>query len=119
MPSAINLFRSFEQMVERQPHHAAVVDCDSRQTLLYTQLLSDVERLAAELSAAGVRAGDCIGLHLPSGLNYLLTTYALWRCGACVVPIPIELAIQEKRQICDRICIHGVISNANGAGVLK
>ena len=76
----------------------------------YAELLGRVDGLAKRLEAAGIGPGACVGLHVASGLNYIIRTYALWKLGACVVPIPLELAPREKRQICQRIAIDTIVS---------
>jgi len=65
------------------------------------------------LKARGVKAQSCVGLHYPNGLEYITLTYAIWGCGACVVPIPTELSSQEKQQIFENIAIDAVISKAD------
>jgi long-chain acyl-CoA synthetase len=119
MRTALNLSQVLRRTAKRRPHHAAIVDCDSRRTFSYGEMLAEIDRLAAEFAAAGVCPGDCIALHIPSGRNYLLATYALWSCGACVVPIPIELAPPEKRQIFERIALNGAVTSAGGAGFAR
>ena len=59
---------------------------------------------------AGIDSGMNIGLHYPSGRGYIAFTYALWLCGACVTPIPMELADEEKQQIAHHIEMSAVIS---------
>jgi len=112
----MNLFEVFRETARRHPDHAALIDGDRRDVVSYRELLQEVEQFAAQLSRAGVRAGDCIGLHVPSGRNYLVATYALWQCGACVVPIPIELTACEKQLVCSKIALDAVVSSALAVG---
>jgi long-chain acyl-CoA synthetase len=39
----------------------------------------------------------------------------VWRCGGCVVPIPVELAAPEKQEICREISLDLVISEGRAA----
>ena len=105
-----NLYQVLKATAERQPSQIAICDCEKRVSVTYTDLIGRIDSLAEQLISAGVRPGECVGLHLASGADYIITTYALWKMGACVVPIPLELAPREKRQICKRISIHTVIS---------
>ena len=57
-----------------------------------------------------MREGDSVGLHCPSGVHYIINTYAIWRCGASVVPIPNELAAPEKQTILRTIALPWMIS---------
>jgi len=106
----LNLFQIFRATAERQPDHVAIVDCDRRENVTYRALVQEIDHFAAGLVRAGVRPGDCVGLHVPSGRGYIVATYALWQCGACVVPIPIELTPSEKQLVCAKIALDSIIS---------
>jgi long-chain acyl-CoA synthetase len=106
-----NLYQVLKATAQRQPDQTAVVDCDKRVTVTYADLLQRIDSLASHLHETEIRPGACVGLHIASGLNYIITTYALWKLGACVVPIPLELAPREKRQICQRIAIGTIVSS--------
>src|SRR5262249_38287226 len=71
------------------------------------------------LRAAGLRPGGCVGLHLPSGADYILFTYAVWRSGGCVVPLPVELTAPEKQEIVREIALDWVISERGSASFLQ
>ncbi len=107
-----NLFEVFRQMAKRRPRQIALVDCDLQECMSYGELLEEVERFAQCLQRGKLRAGQCIGLHVPSGRNYILATYAAWKCGVCVVPIPMELSTLEKQLICASIAQHGMLTCA-------
>ena len=111
----INLFEIFRSTARRQPQHVATIDYQRRRCDTYLQLLQDVERLGALLEQAGVRAEDCVGLHVPSGRAYMVATYAVWQCGACVVPIPLELTFREKHLICSKIAMNALVSSGNSS----
>ena len=51
-------------------------------TLTYARLLDQVDRLAAALTAAGVRPGDSVVVSLPNIPNVVIALYALNRIGA-------------------------------------
>jgi long-chain acyl-CoA synthetase len=77
--------------------------------------LDDAVNTAGDrLRRTGLRPGDCVGLHVPSGVPYIVCTYAAWRCGACVVPIPVELTTSEKGQICRDIALDYVVTARRG-----
>ncbi|TWU26040.1 class I adenylate-forming enzyme family protein [Bythopirellula polymerisocia] len=114
-----NLYQVLKATVQRQPAHIAVSDCENYSSVTYAQLLGRIDGLAKRLQAAGIGPGSCVGLHAASGLNYMIRTYALWKLGACVVPIPLELAPREKRQICQRIAIDTIVSSDRAIGFLS
>jgi O-succinylbenzoic acid--CoA ligase len=53
------------------------------------------DRMAARLTAAGIRAGDRVALLLHNGIPFVLFTHALARLGAIMVPLNTRLAPPE------------------------
>ena len=107
---ALNLDTVFRETADRQPEQPVVVGGPQGDRLTYRQLSQRIDQIAKRLAECGLRAGDTVGLHCPSGLDYILFNYAVWRAGGCVVPIPVELAEDEKREIGRRIALRFVIS---------
>ncbi|WP_426998881.1 Pls/PosA family non-ribosomal peptide synthetase [Pseudarthrobacter sp. N5] len=61
---------------------------DGRTSLSYAQLMSAVRARARELHAAGLGAGDKIGVRIPSGTNQLyISILAVLLIGAAYVPV--------------------------------
>jgi long-chain acyl-CoA synthetase len=105
----------FRETAARQPDHPAIVGPRADAAMTYRQLDEAIEAASAALDAAGVKRGSCIGLHVPSSPQYIIWNYAIWRRGGCVVPIPVELADDEKAQICRQIALGAVISRPDAA----
>jgi long-chain acyl-CoA synthetase len=112
---ALNLYRLFRRTARGQPGSPAILGPGPDDGLTYRQLDDAIRSAGGLLRGAGVRPGDAVGLHCPSGAEYVLLNYAVWWCGGCVVPIPPELATNEKAQICREICLRFVISPERGA----
>ena len=106
-----NLYQQFLATAERQPRQAAVIGPRSGTALSYGELNEAIVRASEWLRTAGVRPGDCVGLHYPSTPQYIIYTYAIWRCGGSVVPIPPELTAPEKREICRCLALDCVITS--------
>src|SRR5690625_5343535 len=71
-------------------------------TTTYRELAAQVDRAAALLSAAGVRAGDRVALVLPNCPQHVVAFYAVLRLGAVVAehnPLasPAELRAQDRK----------------------
>ncbi|NKB65372.1 MAG: AMP-binding protein [Gammaproteobacteria bacterium] len=107
----MNLFDVFLETVRRQPDHPLIIT--SMETHTYQSFQIQVERLIEKLGDQGVESGQCIGLHYPNSPDYIRLTYAIWGCGACVVPIPVELSASEKAQIFHNIHMDAVISKSD------
>jgi long-chain acyl-CoA synthetase len=78
----------------------------------YSDLDESIAEMAAALESADVRPGACVGIHVPSGIDTIVTTYAVWRRGACAVPIPTELSDEEKLEICRTIAIDFLVATS-------
>jgi long-chain acyl-CoA synthetase len=111
----LNLAELFRRQATAQAKHPAILGPQEGSIASYAELQAEMETLAAQLRTAGIQPGMNIGLHYPGGQGYIAFTYALWLCGACVTPVPMELADEEKQQIFRYIAIDGVISTAEYA----
>lgn len=83
----------FRSAVARQPERIALVDEHRRMT--YRSLASDVERIAAGLSALGVAQGDRVGLLAGNRCEFMVAVLACVRLGAIFVPISTRSARPE------------------------
>jgi long-chain acyl-CoA synthetase len=115
----MNLVELLDATVARQPEHPAIVGPAEGETLSYAQFKARVDETAQQLARHGVKPGHCVGLHCPSGRDYISLTYAIWRLGACVVPIPTELSAEEKMRVCQGIALDHVLSDRGGQRVLE
>jgi long-chain acyl-CoA synthetase len=115
---SLNLYDQLHQSALRWPDHAAVVGPLASDAISYRALAEAVCAVSGELRAAGVQAGDCVGLHCPSSAQYIIYTYAVWRCGGCVIPLPMELAADEKQGICRCLAMDYVLSRRRESAFL-
>ncbi|MCG8615927.1 MAG: acyl--CoA ligase [Desulfobacterales bacterium] len=113
----LNLADLFFQQADANPDHPVILGEDT--CITYGDLHRNIRHLTERLQTAGVVKGMNIGLHVPSGTDYIAMTYALWACGVSVTPIPAELADEEKRGILKHISIDQVISPAGTGGVFQ
>jgi long-chain acyl-CoA synthetase len=116
---SLNLYDQLHQSALRWPEQAAVVGPLATDAISYRALDETVCAVSGELRAAGVQSGDCIGLHYPSSAQYIIYTYAIWRCGGCVIPLPMELAADEKREICRCLAMDYVVTRRRGNAFLE
>ena len=111
----MNLYDIFAETVRRQPAHLAIVGPRDTVSMSYSELDSAIGQAATVLQKAGVGKGNCIGLNYSSGAEYIILTYAVWKCGGCVVPIPTELTATEKSEICREISLGHLLSDKRNA----
>jgi acyl-CoA synthetase len=60
----------------------------SGHTLRYRELEDQASRLAAFLAASGVGVGDVVTMHLPNWWQTAVVTYATFKLGAVINPLP-------------------------------
>ncbi|MFH9477097.1 amino acid adenylation domain-containing protein [Streptomyces anulatus] len=92
-PAAPRLDQLLADAARDHPDRPAV-EADGR-TLTYAELERTVGELADALTAAGVRPGDRVGIHLPKSIEAVLGIYAVLRSGA--VAAPLDMAAPPER----------------------
>jgi long-chain acyl-CoA synthetase len=107
------MFSIVEAIRERaQPEATALVQKD--RSLSYRELLERCDAIAATLRPHLVAEPGRvdrlrIGVHFPSCLDYVPLALATLAAGACFVPIPDELAEEEKRELLTRTALDVVL----------
>jgi acyl-coenzyme A synthetase/AMP-(fatty) acid ligase len=75
----------------RDPHKLAIVDVDQDRSISFGALEVAITDIAAALRQKGVRKGSRVLLLSEERMEKLLLWLAIWRLGAVVVPLNIEL----------------------------
>ncbi|MFE3454000.1 Pls/PosA family non-ribosomal peptide synthetase [Nonomuraea sp. NPDC059194] len=99
-------------------HPGAPALDDGQVSLTYAELAAHVRRLAGELTEAGVRRGDRVGVRVPSGtVGLYITILAVLSAGAAYVPVDAddpderaELVFSEagvRAVVTDKITMYG------------
>jgi acyl-CoA synthetase (AMP-forming)/AMP-acid ligase II len=79
----------------------ALGEAEGERTWTYAELWRDVERLAGELGARGVRPGETVVFQLFNGPEFALTWLAAMRLGAIPTPINFRLSPGETAHVLD------------------
>jgi len=79
----------------------ALSEADAARAWTYAELWRDVERLAGELGARGVRPGETVVFQLFNGPEFALTWLAAMRLGAVATPINFRLSAGETAHVLD------------------
>ncbi|HEY5273817.1 MAG TPA: amino acid adenylation domain-containing protein [Acidimicrobiales bacterium] len=96
-----------------EPDHIALQDLDAE--LTYAELVEAAARLAAGLSARGVRQGDRVALLLPNSVDFVVAALASLWIGAIFVP----LAVTDPEPRLTTImgdCAPAIVIGVDGAG---
>lgn len=87
-----HIYQPFRQAAESAPGKLALVVGSASYT--YGELLRDVDALSDGLSAAGIRAGEHVGVLLPNCAEFVVTLLAGARLGAVIVPQSMGLSAE-------------------------
>src|SRR5215208_6492455 len=107
-PYAAGSLPLYELLRERAARHPDAVAVGGQEglgwrTLDSRELLALTDRLADELAALGVGAGDRVVLWLPNHWRAPLYLFALWKLGAIVVPFDREMNPEAGAQIIESV----------------
>lgn len=99
-PSAPSLLEStiganLAATAARYGHREALVDMVARRRFNYSELLTDVHRLATGLVRAGIGPGDRVGIWAPNRWEWVLVQYATAEIGAILVTINPAYRVRE------------------------
>ncbi len=79
----------------------ALAEAEGERTWTYAELWRDVERLAGELGARGVRPGETVVFQLFNGPEFALCWLSAMRLGAIPTPINFRLSTGETAHVID------------------
>lgn len=82
------LYNLIEEQCKKTPNYTAVVYEDS--SITYKELNEKANSLAQHLVSLGISQGDIVGIMLPRSLEILVCILAVWKTGACYIPIDPE-----------------------------
>ncbi len=82
---------------EQYPTLEAVVEGSSRPT--FADVAESVELIERALIASAVEPGDRVGIWAPNGLDWIVTSFAVYGVGAIVVPINTRYKGEEAAEL--------------------
>jgi fatty-acyl-CoA synthase len=99
-PSDVPLLgETIGQCLDRVTHafgtHEAVVSCHQNIRYTYSQLHSEVERVARALLALDIERGDRVGIWSPNCAEWLITQYAVAKAGGILVNVNPAYRLRE------------------------
>ena len=103
----MNLTELLDKTASDWPKKTALIEGD--QAVSYAELVELTVVLAAQLRSLRLPQGCRIGLCFPNSVNYVALTFALWRMGAVVVPIPMECTQNELSDIATAMHLEGIL----------
>ncbi len=78
---------------DRDPDKTALVDLDQGTSISFGRLHQEVNRIARALAARGIGKGDRIAVLADERLEKLMLWMGIWRAGAVIMPLNVEMNI--------------------------
>lgn len=78
----------------------------------WAELDAEVDRLAAMLLRAEVRAGEVVGVQLPNTVEQIAVVLAVWRIGAIVSLLAVHSTEPEIVEVCNESCVSAFVTAA-------
>lgn len=100
VPAKASFIELFEARVEATPDALAVVD--GREKLSYRELNQRANRLARQLSEAGVKADTVVGLLAERGAGLLTAILGVFKAGGAYLPLDPRYPAARQRQILEQ-----------------
>jgi long-chain acyl-CoA synthetase len=113
----VNLNELLDQTAARLPQQSAFIQDES--VVTYAGLAQTVAALVARLATHVAPSGVRVGLAFPNSISYVTLTFALWRLGAVVVPLPTECAAEELAEISQAMQLEALLSPKPGASSVE
>ena len=104
----MNLCELLDRAAGRWPEKPAFIEGDA--AVSYAELVERVNAFAGQLKTLDLPPGCRVGLSYQNSVQYVALTFALWRVGAVVVPIPTECAAEEVATIAAMTQLEAVVS---------
>lgn len=115
--SPSSLYARLEQVVRSNPVGIALAEGTTRIT--YREILNRVDSLSGTFLQAGIKPGDRIAVILPNSANFVVTVFALWRCGGVLVPLHVKFQEDEILKYVADCGVSAVVTNARLATVVQ
>jgi len=85
------------ERVRAAPEREALTDGTRR--VSYRELADGIDRMAAQLRALGIAAGDVVTIQLPNWIEFAFVFFALERLGAVAVTVSVDFRSRELEYI--------------------
>src|SRR5439155_1051481 len=113
----MNLIELLNEAAGRFAHKPALIDAST--TISYAGLMDEISALSLDLKKLGFQPGARVGLCYANSIQYVALTFALWKIGAVVVPVPIECMEEDIEEIAKSMELSGVLSQQPRKGSIE
>ena len=98
-PPLTHPFQSIREVLntykDRHPDKIALFDLDQDKSISWVQLHDWANRVARYLESRGIKKGDRVGLLSDESLDRMIIWMGIWRLGAVVCPLNVEINVSH------------------------
>jgi len=98
--STFSLLRTYSN---RHPDKPAIIDLDQDKSITFGELFDETNRIAHFLQQHGIRKGDKVAVLSDENLEKLIIWMGIWRYGAVVCPLNVEMNEAHLSEILQNI----------------
>lgn len=96
-------FSLLKKYSDRHPDKTAIVDLEQNKSITFGELFDEANRIAHFLKDRGVGKGDKVAVLSDENLEKLIIWMGIWRYGAVVCPLNVEMNQTHLREILENI----------------
>jgi acyl-CoA synthetase (AMP-forming)/AMP-acid ligase II len=96
-------FSLLQKYSDRHPDKTAIVDLEQNKSISFGKLFDQANRIAHFLRDRGIRKGDKIAVLSDENIEKLIIWMGIWRYGAVVCPLNVEMNQAHLREILENI----------------
>jgi len=104
----MNLIELLDKSAGRWAQKPAIIEGST--SISYSGLAEQVSALALQLQTLDLAPGSRIGLCYPNSIRYVALTFAIWKIGAVVVPVPTECTEEDLEDLAKTMELQGILS---------
>lgn len=103
------MLRQFVALAATSPDRPALIDGFDGRVTTRQELLDRANHLAADLTAAGLSAGDALAVQLPNSIDFVATWLAVLKLRLVMVPVDRDATETEVGEILAHFGIRGLV----------
>lgn len=95
--------KQLEYIASVKPDSTAIISISKDgelSSISWQRLHNSSNRLAHMLREHGITRSSTVLVSLPNGIEHIVATYAIWKLGACYLPISNKTSASELAEIC-------------------
>ncbi len=102
--------RQLAYLAQQRAHQSAVIEVSRSGTssiITYEELHKISNQLAWWMRQRGLTSDDIILISYPNSIEHFIAVFAIWKIGACYLPVSEKCTADDLDHLCDKVRIDG------------